>query len=65
MSGIRKCLCECYMRCLKESSTLWAQRNMKMFMWMLHEMFEKNKLLRIWAEWENVYVNVTWDVWKE
>jgi hypothetical protein len=38
---------------------------MKMFMWMLHEMFEKNKLLRIWAEWENVYVNVTCYVWKE
>jgi hypothetical protein len=62
MSGIRKCLCECYMRCLKESSTLWAQTsvyvNVTSYVW-------KNKLLRIWAEWENVYVNVTCYVWKE
>jgi hypothetical protein len=65
MSGIWKCLCECYMRCLKRISYLEYERNEKMFVWMLHEMFEKNKLLIIRAEYENVYVNVTWDVWKE
>jgi hypothetical protein len=65
MSGMRKCLCECYMRCLKRISCLEYERNEKMFMWMLHQMFEKSKLLRIWAEWENVHVNVTCYVWKE
>jgi hypothetical protein len=28
-------------------------------------MFEENKPLIIWAEKENVHVNVTWKFWKE
>jgi hypothetical protein len=52
-NAISKCLCECYMI---TSERKW---NIEMFMWMLHSYFEKL------MQYQNVYVNVTWQLQKE